>query len=96
MSTRNLLNLSRSYLIKKVSFYKNNKHILYFQTISGCYVAQYKFTVLLMPNGPHKITGNFKNLSIICQLLPYNRIFMLPTDYVVSILKFLHFFVVVH
>merc|ERR1711973_510792 len=23
----------------------------------GCYVAQYKFTVLLMPNGPHKITG---------------------------------------
>lgn len=24
----------------------------------GSYVAQYKFTVLLMPNGPHKITGN--------------------------------------
>jgi len=23
----------------------------------GAYVAQYKFTVLLMPNGPHKITG---------------------------------------
>merc|ERR1719452_297869 len=23
----------------------------------GTYVAQYKFTVLLMPNGPHKITG---------------------------------------
>jgi len=23
----------------------------------GCHVAQYKFTVLLMPNGPHKITG---------------------------------------
>jgi len=23
----------------------------------GSYVAQYKFTVLLMPNGPHKITG---------------------------------------
>merc|ERR1711860_387824 len=23
----------------------------------GEYVAQYKFTVLLMPNGPHKITG---------------------------------------
>ena len=24
---------------------------------AGAYVAQYKFTVLLMPNGPHKITG---------------------------------------
>lgn len=23
----------------------------------GEYVAHYKFTVLLMPNGPHKITG---------------------------------------
>ena len=23
----------------------------------GSHVAQYKFTVLLMPNGPHKITG---------------------------------------
>merc|ERR1712121_222622 len=23
----------------------------------GAHVAQYKFTVLLMPNGPHKITG---------------------------------------
>ena len=26
--------------------------------VSGAYVAQYKFTVLLMPNGPHKITGS--------------------------------------
>lgn len=25
--------------------------------VSGEFVAQYKFTVLLMPNGPHKITG---------------------------------------
>lgn len=24
---------------------------------AGEYVAQFKFTVLLMPNGPHKITG---------------------------------------
>ena len=24
---------------------------------SGEHVAQFKFTVLLMPNGPHKITG---------------------------------------
>ena len=24
----------------------------------GCFVAQFKFTVLLMPNGPMKITGN--------------------------------------
>ncbi len=25
--------------------------------LTGEYVAQFKFTVLLMPNGPHKITG---------------------------------------
>lgn len=27
------------------------------QIILGEFVAQFKFTVLLMPNGPHKITG---------------------------------------
>merc|ERR1719244_1376853 len=38
----------------------NKKLIEPFQVLfdkEGCYVAQYKFTVLLMPNGPHKITG---------------------------------------
>ena len=30
-------------------------HFLF--SISGEYVAQFKFTVLLMPNGPDKITG---------------------------------------
>ena len=25
--------------------------------VSDEYVAQFKFTVLMMPNGPHKITG---------------------------------------
>ena len=25
--------------------------------VTGAHVAQFKFTVLLMPNGPHKITG---------------------------------------
>ena len=29
----------------------------------GTFVAQFKFTVLLMPNGPMKITGNFKVLN---------------------------------
>ena len=31
----------------------------------GCFVAQFKFTVLLMPNGPMKITGNIMRKSII-------------------------------
>merc|ERR1711972_32901 len=38
----------------------NKKLIEPFQVLfdkEGCYVAQHKFTVLLMPNGPHKITG---------------------------------------
>jgi len=38
----------------------NKKLIEPFQVLfdkEGSYVAQYKFTVLLMPNGPHKITG---------------------------------------
>ena len=32
-------------------------HVLYEK--EGTFVAQFKFTVLLMPNGPQKITGNF-------------------------------------
>merc|ERR1712173_505221 len=38
----------------------NKKLIEPFQVLfdkEGSYVTQYKFTVLLMPNGPHKITG---------------------------------------
>ena len=30
---------------------------VFFFLSSGEHVAQFKFTVLLMPNGPHKITG---------------------------------------
>ena len=31
--------------------------LMIFFLSSGEHVAQFKFTVLLMPNGPHKITG---------------------------------------
>ena len=35
----------------------NIKLIYCFSIVIGEIVAQFKFTVLLMPNGPHKITG---------------------------------------
>lgn len=33
------------------------RKLISYVTVLGEFVAQYKFTVLLMPNGPHKITG---------------------------------------
>jgi hypothetical protein len=33
------------------------KWLALFIVFSGEFVAHFKFTVLLMPNGPHKITG---------------------------------------
>merc|ERR1712083_1018197 len=36
-------------------------HVLYEK--EGTFVAQFKFTVLLMPNGPQKITGNDQEIQ---------------------------------
>ena len=36
-------------------------HVLYEK--DGTFVAQFKFTVLMMPNGPMKITGKYQFVS---------------------------------
>lgn len=39
------------------TFDTNNLVLIQYLLVLGEYVAHFKFTVLLMPNGPHKITG---------------------------------------
>ena len=51
----------------------------------GAYVAQYKFTVLLMPNGPHKITGA-QNCATTVVTFPLKKPWILYSDSTFSVM----------